>query len=82
MVICHRTPSGQEQTMDLPIPAAMAHIRNHPLDTVGPCQAAISMPEEIVIEMDQEIPLDPSPLDPSPVQDVQDVALKKTQSIK
>jgi hypothetical protein len=37
MTICHRTPSGQAQTLTLPIQAAEAHLREHPLDTPGIC---------------------------------------------
>lgn len=37
MTICHRTPGGTAQTMTLPIQAARAHLREHELDTEGPC---------------------------------------------
>jgi len=35
--ICHVTPSGQKNTLNLPIPAALAHLSEHPLDTIGAC---------------------------------------------
>lgn len=37
MTICHRTPSGQAITLNIPRRAAEAHLRKHPLDTEGPC---------------------------------------------
>ena len=37
MTICHVAESGQKQTLNLPLPAAIAHLREHPLDTVGSC---------------------------------------------
>lgn len=40
MTICHRTPGGQEQTLILPRSAALAHLMQHPLDTVGACPVA------------------------------------------
>jgi hypothetical protein len=48
MVICHRTPGGQAQTLELPIQAALTHLQNHPLDTPGPCTVRdASSPEPV-----------------------------------
>jgi hypothetical protein len=38
MTICHETPSGQRNTLTLPIQAALTHLEEHPLDTEGPCE--------------------------------------------
>jgi hypothetical protein len=46
MTICHETPSGQKQTWVLPEPAARAHLRQHPLDTEGPCEESVVVVEE------------------------------------
>lgn len=50
MTICHRTPSGQENTLTIPRPAAEAHLREHPLDTEGPCPVPVEprVPEQVV----------------------------------
>ena len=39
VTICHRPPGNPAngQTLTLPQPAANAHLREHPFDTVGPC---------------------------------------------
>jgi hypothetical protein len=39
VTICHRPPGNPQnaRTLRLPRPAAEAHLRNHPLDTPGPC---------------------------------------------
>ena len=37
ITICHVAESGEKQTLNLPLPAAIAHLREHPLDTVGAC---------------------------------------------
>ncbi len=61
MTICHETPSGQRQTLVLPEPAARAHLRQHPLDTEGPCERPVEEPTEPVVEsmvvVDKERPM-------------------------
>lgn len=37
VTICHRTPSGNEITLNLPESAAEAHLEQHEDDTPGPC---------------------------------------------
>ena len=48
MTICHETPSGQRNTLILPRTAALNHLLQHPLDTVGPCETVKPTAEEIV----------------------------------
>ena len=38
ITICHETPSGQKQTLILPRMAALSHLAQHPLDTIGECE--------------------------------------------
>ncbi len=49
------------QTLTLPAGAARAHLRQHPLDTEGPCPQPITEPET------QDVLVDP--VDPEPVPD-------------
>lgn len=35
--ICHRPEGGEPITLNLPIPAALSHLAEHPNDTIGAC---------------------------------------------
>ena len=45
MTICHETPSGQRNTLILPRNAALRHLLQHPLDTLGECSNGVTAVE-------------------------------------
>jgi hypothetical protein len=37
MTICHVVPGEKSQTLELPLVAALKHLKEHELDTIGAC---------------------------------------------
>lgn len=78
MTICHRPVGGPPITLELPIPAAEAHLANHPLDTIGACptltvepevtETEIAEPEvpveEVIEPVVEEVPVEEEPIPP------------------
>jgi len=63
LTICHRPPGGgPSQTLTLPIQAAIAHLENHPDDTIGACPVMPSKPVvETPVEPDPDPVVEPTP---------------------
>ena len=61
ITICHETPSGQKQTLILPRMAALSHLAQHPLDTIGECETLTDEVAAVTTAPDGEKAATPKP---------------------